>query len=153
MIEVVDTTIKHAKEISLNLREEDRQEAIALGQDPIKGVFYIYRSAQRKKTVLVDGQVAALAGVGGTILGNAQPFLVTSTVVEKVSPFTFARVYKQELEDWKKYFPVLENYVDSRYKGAIRMLKIAGFKITGPFPMRPNGALFYKFRLEQQVAA
>lgn len=140
--------MKHAKDLSETLRENDKQEAIRTGQDPKKAVFFAYRHSLLKRTGLVDGRVAAMWGVGGSFLGIGQPYLITGTEVENVSSFSFARVYKNEVEIMKSLFPVLENYVDSRYEGAIRMLKIAGFTLTGPYPMYPHGDLFLKFRLE-----
>lgn len=99
----------------------------------------------------MDGNVAAMWGLGGTIVGQVgQPYLITGVECEKVSPFAFARVYKQEVELMKTMFPTLENYVDSRYKGAVRMLKIAGFQLSEePVQVKPTGALFYKFRMAQ----
>ena len=147
-LEIVPSTLEHIKELALNLRQADRQEALALGLDPAKATYFAYRSGLWRRTALIDNQVAAIWGVAGTPMGLiGQPFLITSPVCEAISPVKFARIYKQEVEVMKQLFPVLENYVDASYEGAVRMLRIAGFQLIGPDKVPPFNQYFYKFRM------
>jgi len=57
------------------------------------------------------------------------PWLLTSDAVKNISPLKFTRIYQQEVGKMKRLFPVLENYVDAEYNGAIRLLKIVGFEL------------------------
>ncbi len=146
-VTLVPTEIRHVKEISDNLRDEDKAEALRIGVEPRKGCFYAYRSALWKRTALIDGQAAAMWGVAGNPLGLiGQPYLITTDRVRKVSPLRFSRIYRDEVSVMSRLFPILENYVDAEYKGAVRMLKIAGFELLGPETVKPSSALFYKFR-------
>lgn len=141
--------MRHAKELSKTLRDDDQQEARALGHDPRKATFFAFRHGVLRKTALVEGKVAAMWGVCGSLLGQTgQPYLITGTEVSNVSSHAFAKIYRKEVLVMQDAFPILENYVDYRYEGAIRMLRLAGFRITGPYPMEPHGMMFLKFRRE-----
>lgn len=146
VIEIIPSTLKHARELSKTLRPEDKQEAIHFGLDPNKAAFYSFRRALYRLTAVVDGEVAAMWGVIGTPMSNiGRPYLITGTAVNKVSPLVFTRIYKQEVQNMMKLFPVLENYVDASYYSAVRMLKLIGFTISKPFEY--NGNLFNKFSI------
>lgn len=141
--------MRHAKDLSETLREGDKEEARALGHDPKKATFFAFRHGVLRKTALVNGRVAAMWGVCGSFLGlSGQPYLITGNECDNVSPHAFAKIYRKEVLLMQEAFPVLENYVDYRYEGAIRMLRLAGFRVTGPYPMEPHGMMFLKFRRE-----
>lgn len=80
----------------------------------------------------------------GSALGLVgQPYFLTGPSIEKINPMKFSRLYKQEVQEMQKIFPILENYVDATYLGAIRMLKIAGFRLSDPINV--NGNYFRRF--------
>lgn len=147
MIEVVPSTTDHVRELTDNMRQSDRDELIRLGLEPSDGLFFSYEFSVVRKTALIDGKVAAMWGVFGTPTGiTGQPYLLTSPLVETISPFKFAKIYKNEVEQMKKLFPVLQNYVDASYTGAVRMLKIAGFILE---EATLNDNAFYKFSMTE----
>lgn len=146
MIEVVPSTLAHARELARSIRPADQKEAEALGMAPHRALFYAFRHSVLRRTALVDGSVAAMWGVGGTPLGIlGMPYLITGTVCDKVHPVIFAKIYIKELKGMKSLFPVLENYVHSDYTGAVSMLRIAGFELSDPIDI--NGASFRKFSM------
>lgn len=123
-------------------------EALGLGLDPEKAVFFSYRGGLWRRTALINGRVAAMWGLAGTPMGLVgQPYLITSPVCQEISPIRFARVYREEVKTMKKLFPILENYVDASYEGAVRMLRIAGFELKGPRKVPPFDKEFYQFRM------
>lgn len=139
-----------AKVISANLREKDQQEAINLGLNPVKGVFFSYRNGFLRRTVLLNDKPVAIFGVSGSPLGMVgYPYLITSKDVLNISPIKFSRIYKQQVEVMKNLYPYLENYVDASYEGACRMLSIAGFELTGPVSV--NGSDFYRFHMKGNI--
>lgn len=145
-LEIIPSTVCHVRELSKTIRPRDRQEAEALGFKANKMLFYSYRQALVRNTLLIDGKVAAMWGIVGQALGNiGQPYFVTGTEVEKLSPVRFARLYIKELQRMKHLFPVLENYVDGAYKGAVRMLEIAGFTLSDKILL--NGHPFHRFTM------
>lgn len=147
-ITVLESKALHAKLLSEVLRKEDSLEAEALGIDPTKAAFFAYRNATYRYTAFVDNKIAAMWGVVGTPLAvTGQPYLLTTSAVENISPVKFARLYKEEVKKMSQLFPKLENYVDARYTKSIRMLKIAGFELSEIMLLGPNKTPFNKFTL------
>lgn len=145
-IEIVPSEAKHVMQLAATLREADAREMTVLGLDPRKILWNSYRRSIMRKTAFVDGEIAAMWGVAGSPLGyTGQPYLVTGKAVLKISPIAFSRVYRRELAEMRKIFPVLENYVDATYNGAVRMLELAGFRLGDVMPLGPNNAPFRRF--------
>lgn len=133
MIQLVDATPDLIIKLKDNLREADRREITNFGVSPAKGVWRSFKGGLMNTIALVDGEVAAGWGVSGVLLsGTAAPWLLTTPVCLKVSPLTFARIYKDQVQRFHEVFHRLENYVDSSYTQAIKMLRIAGFEVDPP---------------------
>lgn len=144
-IQIVVSNLHHVMELSKTMNQEDKDEVTSLGMSPKKALFYSYKYSLLRRTALVEGQVAAMWGVFGVPMGvTGQPYLLTSPLVKSIKVKEFVSIYKNEVQQMKKLFPVLENYVDASYQGAVRMLKIAGFSLE---PVTLSGKSFYKFRM------
>lgn len=149
ILEIVPSTIEHTKELSETIRLPDRLEAERLGFTHEEAILDSFNSAVIRKTCLVDGKVAAMFGVIGTLFGKiGVPYFITSTTADIVSPLVFARTYKREFNILKNYFESFENIVDSEYHGAIRLLKIVGFTIHKPRTLGPDEHMFCRFTYE-----
>ena len=147
-IEIIPSTALHAFELSKTLREKDKREAQGLGLEPRHGLFQAYRGACYRRTCLVDDEVAAMWGLHGNLLGTTgHPYLITGEKVYSVSQFTFARIYKQEVQIMRKMFPVLQNIVDADYPEAIRMLQLAGFSVSDEITEVTPDRWFRTFRM------
>lgn len=145
-VEIIPSEAKHVAQLALSMREGDAREVTVLGLDPRKMLWNSYRRGVMRKTAFVDGQIAAMWGCSGSPLGHtAQPYLVTGNAVNLISPIVFARIYRREVAEMKKMFPVLENYVDASYNGAVRMLELAGFRLGETMPLGPNNSPFRRF--------
>lgn len=148
-VEIIPTTLAHLRELAETMREADKEEVMGFGISPAKALNVSYKGAVTRKTALIEGKVAACWGCGGIFMGDTgQPWLLTSNEVYKVSSFRFARIYQNEVVEMLNYFSRLENFVDSEYSSAIKLLKISGFTIGDPEPIGMNGKLFRKFTLE-----
>lgn len=147
-IHIRDSVVSDVKELCKTMRAKDRLEAESLGLNPDKTLFYSYRYSILRKTAFVDNKIAAMWGVHGTPLSFlGHPYLVTGQAVEEISIPSFLRIYRDEVKVMSSIFPILENYVDASYEGAVRMLKLAGFTIDNPEPFGPSGQEFSKFSL------
>jgi len=145
-IEIVPTTRDHIYELLETIREDDRKEIEALGMTAAKGLWQAYRLSLITKTALIDGKVGAVWGLGGEALGDtARPWLLTSTESTKISPITFARIYRKEAHQMLSMFPNLINYVWCEHKAAIRMLEICGFTIGKPLKL--GNGMFLEFSM------
>ncbi len=147
-ITLLPATLAHVRELQKTLRQADRLEGMRIGIDPVSGVYWSYRCAILRRTALVDGEVAAMWGVGGEMLGSVgRPYLLTSAACERVHPIRFARIYFDEAREMLRMFPRLENWVDSRYSGAVRLLRLAGFTLDDPVPVGRSGEMFRRFEM------
>src|ERR1700734_3016539 len=147
-IEIVPATEAHARELLTRLLAADRAEITAAGIRPGRAVLSSWRRAVVRKTALVDGDVAAVWGVTGVLLGSVgNPWLLTGAACERVSALRFARIYRDEAREMLSVFPRLENFVDATYVGAVRMLTLAGFALDDPAPYGLHGAMFRRFEM------
>lgn len=148
-IRIVPTRSQDIRDIAEKLRHEDLQEMLAMGY-PHRILWRSYKHSFMTKTAFIDGDIAAIWGVGGSPLGGeGKPWLVTTEVVNKVSPLAFARIYQDEVIRMINIFPRLANYVDASYTKAIRLLDIVGFSLGEPEPMGKNGEMFIKFEMSR----
>lgn len=130
-----------------NLRKEDAHEVNCLGEKPYKAIWRSYRKSFIRKTAFIDGKIAAMWGMTGTLISNVgHPWLLTADIVEEY-PLSFVKVYKKEVTKMLKIVPLLENIVDASYDKSVKMLKLAGFSIGEPIPVGKNGALFRRFEI------
>lgn len=145
---IFPSTLAHVRELGDKLRSGDRKE-LEIHGDPMRGVLWkTFKGSFLRKTAFVDGELAAMWGVGGAPLGAmGRPWLLTAEAVYKVSPLFFARTYQREVLQMLKIFPVLVNWVDAEYNQAVRLLDIVGFNLSEPEPYGPNGAMFRKFEM------
>lgn len=147
-VRIVNTTPEHIREISGKLRVEDANEIISFGISPNKALWRSYKVSLIAKTGFVNGEIAACWGLGGVPLGiQGTPWLLTTDAVKNISPLKFARLYQKEVYNMLKFFPVLSNWVDSRYDAAIRLLDIVGFKLGEPEKL--GNGIFCKFEMRK----
>ena len=149
-IEIVETQARHIRDLMENIRPEDRREIEAVGMYYKKGIWQSFKRGIMNHTALIDGKVAACWGVGGSYMGQtAQPYLLTTDEVKKVSPLKFARIYQLQVLEMLEIAPVLENYVLASYTESRRLLEICGFTLGDPEPIGPKKTMFCKFRRER----
>lgn len=145
VIDIVPMEKKHVFMLCQRIREADVSEIQAIGFTPYKAILKSYRYSLVPKTAFIDGNIAACWGVCGSPLHEiGQPWLMTTDQVYKISPLKFAKIYQREVRRMLRIFSKLENYVDSKYPSAVRLLDIIGFTIEPAEPYL-NGAMFHKF--------
>lgn len=145
-----DCEAKDIRDMAVSLREEDRREVEASGLPVHKVLWRSFKRSLICKAICVDGELAAIFGVGGSFFdGVGKIWLITSYAVKKVSPLRFARIYQEQVMLLLKAFPALENYVDSSYTSSIRLLDMIGFELSEPAPLWKNGHLFQKYSMRR----
>jgi hypothetical protein len=143
VIEIIDSNLRHVKELSKTMRLKDMQEALKMGVNPRKALHRSFNRGLYRKTVLVNNEVAAMFGVGGTIFDKVNNlYFVTGTVANTVSPLTFVRIYKEQVSIMTNMFNRLLCIVDPDYKEAIKLLEYVNFERHEPTTMI-NGNHFY----------
>lgn len=145
---VVPTRIEDVYRIAANLRTEDAAEITGFGLDPRTALRNSFRHAILRKTAFVDGEIAAMWGLGGAMLADTGvPWLMTTPVVERV-PVTFLKVGRAQLAEMRMHRKLLENVVLASYARACRFLEVLGFVLDPPKPIGPKGLPFRRFWIE-----
>jgi hypothetical protein len=141
----VVTNLKHVAELSVTMRQEDREEIWHLARStPEKALRVAYETCTYNRTVLLDGKVALIFGVGGEKGRVGIPWMLASPLLQKVRK-PFLREAKGFLDEMSEGYPVLHNLAWSKNTEHIRWLKWMGFTFLPAVPMGPDGELYIEF--------
>jgi hypothetical protein len=147
-------TREHAERLAPSMREGDAAEILASGgYRPLPGLLAALRWSRLHGAAwagLIDGEVAALFGVGKqTLLSpTAHPWLLTGDHVER-TPLLFWRASKAVLATWLEEHEQLEQYVDARYAQALRWAGRLGFTIEPAAPFGRARLPFHRIVLRR----
>ena len=145
--EVRPSDVRDIYRLAANLRPQDQAEVVALGIDPKRGIRENFRNAMLRKSYFVDGELAAMTGVCGSLLSDiGYPYLLTTKLVERV-PVSFVKLAREGIADMLRHKLRLEAYVAADYTKACRFLAAIGFTIGKPEPLGSHGALFRKLTM------
>ncbi len=142
-----DAEIADVYALARNLRDGDRLEVASLGVTPAMGLRKSFRNAVVRRTAIIDGEIAAMWGVGGSAVGNTgYPWLMTAPAVERI-PVLFLRVARSELGRMRRRFHRLEGLVAAEYTMACRFLEVLGFMLGPVTEIGPRSAKFRTFMM------
>lgn len=148
----IPAEIAHVYTLAVRMRASDRAEFEAVGMDVRTTLRQTFKAALIRYTVFVDGEIAAMWGMGGDALADTgTPWLLTTPAIERV-PVSFVRVGRENVATMLRMKPILVNYVDARYKRACRFVEALGFVLEPPAPYGPKGALFRRFEARREWA-
>jgi hypothetical protein len=146
-IEIIPATQKDILTLRRNLREGDRTEVLNFGPCLRRILWDSFNYTPDPKSIFVHGELAAVFGCGGTVLGNiGNPWLLTTPISEK-NPLLFVRTYKQQVMKMLENYDILENMVDAGYPKAIKLLEMVGFFVYPPQAYGSMGKMFRKFQM------
>lgn len=147
---VRDSVVTDIYALASRLRTEDESEITGLlAKSPRVALRASYRHAILRRTALIDGEIAAMWGLGGAMLSDiGTPWLMTTPLVERV-PVTFLKVGRAQLAEMLMHRRFLSNYVLATYRGAVRFLEVLGFVLDPATPMGPQGLPFRRFWMER----
>lgn len=135
--------------LARNLRDGDRLEVTSLGLSPMVALRKSFQHAIIRRTAIVDDQIAAMWGMGGTMLSNVgYPWMLTAPAVERV-PVGFFREARSGVLEMLRLRNRLEGHVAAQYTCACRFLTALGFELGEPEPKGPHGILFRSFTMER----
>jgi len=143
-------TDAHMNNMAPRMRAKDVAEVAAVGLSPHRALrASMRRAVWAKAAVAEDGNVIAMWGLGGALMGlQGIPWLLTTALVERV-PLEFMRRAKAELGLMLEMYPVLVNHVDANYREATGFLRLLGFTIGEPEPFGRKGALFRRLEIRR----
>ena len=120
----------HLREMSQAMSSDSIEIAKGLGTTPLRALWASYRKSVYCKSIFIGNEIVAIFGLAGSIFGDTgNPWLICAPAVEDY-PFRTAFVYKRELQEMQKMFPVLEEYVPADNEKSIRLLTLMGFKVS-----------------------
>lgn len=148
-IEIAPSTVEDVYRLAKNLRVEDEDEITCFGLDPRETIRMSFRQAIMRKTAFVDGEIAAMWGLGGAMLSDeGAPWLMTTPVVERI-PVTFLKISRAQIDEMLAQRHLLVNFVAASYAKACRFLEVLGFVLDPPQLMGPNNVPFRRFWIER----
>jgi hypothetical protein len=130
-LEIRDSVPKDIESLSFTMRQADKEEVWAQSHStPREALQYSYDKSEIALTVLWKGKIAGMFGIKpkSLISDRAIVWLLTSDEVSNMK-LSFAKYSKKVMNMFLNLYPVLENYVDSRYIDSVKWLKWCGFKI------------------------
>ena len=142
---MVTTNLKHLAELSVTMRQEDKDEIWHLARmSPLAALEGGYRSCSYNRTVLLDNKVALIFGVGGEKGREGIPWMLASPLLQKVRK-PFLREAKSFLDEMAEGYPTLRNIAWSKNIEHLRWLKWMGFTFLPAAPLGPDGELYIEF--------
>jgi nitrogenase molybdenum-iron protein alpha/beta subunit len=145
--EIVSTTVAHIEELAKTMRKCDADEVWASGHmTPLEALQRGVALSEESFTGLMDGKVVCIFGVSTVtpFSRDGVPWLLASDLINETQ-HTFLRVNRVYVNEIKKRYASLENYVDCRNIKAIKWLKWLGFELDEPAPYGPDNMLFRRF--------
>jgi hypothetical protein len=148
MIELAPATAEHVRALLPRLRADDVSEIQAAGLTCKRALWRSWKGSHLRTAALVDGEIAAIWGCGGTLLGGVgRPWLLTAPACERV-PLAFVQIGRDEARRMLAVHERLEGCVAAWHFRAIRTLALMGFRLGGEVVL-PNDGRFLRFTMER----
>ena len=129
---------------ALRLRDGDAAEVAAFGVSKEEALRVGMTRALWSETYLVDGEPAAIVGLGRSALvgGHGVPWLLTGPACERHKKRFLVESRRQVTRMLAEVSPLI-NFVHADYGRAVRWLEWLGFTLDAPVAI--NGAPFRRF--------
>lgn len=146
LLQIRPAVLQDAKLLAAELRTQDRAELQAThpGLDPASCLMRFIEVSDVSICVLYHKRPVLLAGVyrDEKLCSPALVWLLTGEVVSKI-PVCFVKLVRFFLAQWQAYYGVLFNYIDSRYEGALKLVRSLGADVENDHTYY-SGQLFLK---------
>jgi hypothetical protein len=125
------------------LRYEDLIEISCFGSRPFVVIRKCFKQSHYRRTALVGGDIAAMWGLGGVMLGGkGEPWLLTAPAIER-APLAFVREARVEVARLYSMSRHLEGMCAASYTKAHRLLEVLGFNLSEEFELK--GAMVRRY--------
>lgn len=147
--EIRDTRLSDIRALANTMRDQDRAEILGWGLVPRHLLHHLYRESPIKQTALVDGEVAAVWGCQGAVLGgDADPWLFTAPAILRAKR-GFFREARRIIGEMLAVHPRLRFYGLASYSESIRLFERMGFVAGPPEPLGVNGTEYRLMTIER----
>lgn len=129
-INIIDTAPWHLRDMATAMQSDSAETARKTGMTPLKALWDSYRRSIICKSAFINGKLAAIWGVEGTVMAEiGRPFLIMTPETQEYPMRVWFR-YRKEINKMLEMFPCLEEYVPETNEKSIRMLEIMGFHVS-----------------------
>lgn len=146
--EIVPATKAHIDFIAPIMRQADVNEIWASNrQRPKEGLVLSVLASRDPKAGLVDGIPICMFGVAvPSLIGSdvGHPWLLATDELPKHAK-PFLRRSKSYIEEQKRCYNTLFNYVDARNTLAVKWIRWLGFSLQKAVPLGPDKVPFHPF--------
>ena len=152
LVEFVKPTPALLSSIACNMREADRVEIWAShNQTPENSVFEGVEISDYVSIALINGEPAALFGlvITNILASTGVPWLLGTNLMDdhKRVIVRYAHILTQQMNSKCHN---LVNYVHTKNRKSIRLLKAVGFTVDDAAPYGVEGELFHMFHRENE---
>lgn len=139
---------EHIKRFAPTLAQADLNEIWAAERCGAEEALYrAFRKSNECSTLFaVNGEIITIYGIFNRTLVSTvgSPWNFSCKNVAKYAK-TFIKHSVETQLRWQTEYSMLENYVDSRHKKAVRWIKWLGYNFDKPISVGPNKIPFLKF--------
>lgn len=151
-VDLVAVEPAHIDVLAAALRQQDLDELVAWGYPDAAGAIRSsVESSVWCRTALVDGQVAAITGLGQGGTEEAPfgiPWLLGTDLVPRHRR-VLARYARDYIPLMLQVYPRLVNHVHARNTVAVQWLRHIGFTLREPHIHQPTGEPFHVFEMHR----
>ncbi len=149
MIEIVEPTLAHVREVLADLRERDRAEMEGVGLKPRHVLHRLYRDALFKRAIVVDGATVAVWGVNGALgSSEGEPWIFATNKARSI-PLTFFKVARREIGSLLEVKRRLATWCADDSLQSARFWRLVGFRVGDPVAPASNGTCYMPVSLER----
>lgn len=137
------TTFEHIRSISCRLRDEEIQEVIKMGHQPLGALRGSFINSKRCYTWLRYGKPLLVVGISQySMFDSPTLWLASSKDADKyrVTLIRNSILMLKLLSDGEKY---LSAHIDATLKSTLKWIRKMGFTIKDAEPIEPFGYLFH----------
>ncbi len=151
--EIITGRLHHCGKIARRLRAEHKNAVIGLGADVHVGLVSAFHDSCWCRTWLVDGQVAAVAGIGATFLNSYGRIWLAASELATKYPIAFVKSCQKELATMATMKSQLFATILPDDKTAERFASFLGFEVDGMARYGERDLKVLRFDLRWRKAA
>lgn len=145
--QIVPCRLAHIRALAATMRPDDRAELEKAGLIVRHALHHLWRESLAPRAALVDGEVAACWGDGGSLLGvEGRMWLFTAPPIERL-PLAYFREARREIAAALQHRRVLRAHVLCGYARAERFFQMLGFRLGDP--QRVGAGLYREMRIDR----
>ena len=131
--EIVEARLHHCGQMARLMRREQREAIARAGYDPHHELRSRFDSSSVCRALLIDGRLAALGGIVGTLLSpHGSVWVVLAEWASRAHPLTLARIAARQLDRIMQTYTEVASVLVGEDEPAHRLAVSLGFSVGAP---------------------